>query len=200
VLLWTTDITDPEWSDIGMGPWAALLHQSFLARAGSAGVEERAVDSDSSLFLNLPGNAGEEASSPRVIDPQGSPVALWKPEPEGGGSGRIGPFDRTGLYRLETDGDTTVFAVRLADSRLMPPGEAATEEAWSRLDSTLGKAAAAQTARLANPLEWRGLYSGFNLRFSLLILAALLLFAEGLVSLRLSAFRSSSPSTSTLRD
>jgi hypothetical protein len=188
LLLWTTDIGDPEWSDIGLGPWAALMHQAFLGasnRGWAGGPASRALDSDSAGFF-----PGDEAAgdAPVVRDPQGS-AAPWRPEP---GGGRAGPFDRTGLHRLEYPGDSARpglgFAVRLASGRLGPDPRG-DKEPWDRFYAALGESAAARAARVSEPDQWRSLYGGFNLRLSLLILAALLLFAEGVVSLRLSPFR-----------
>jgi hypothetical protein len=182
LLLWTTDIGDPEWSDLGLGPWATLMHQGFIGRTWRAGAEARAAESDSAVFFALPDEA-----EPRVRDPLGSAFSRWSREP---GGVRLGPFDRTGLYHLETETDTIPFAVNLAAVRLEEPTEDAREDAWESLDSALGPVAAAQTARLNATDDWHDLYGGFRLRTSLLVLAALLLLAEGIVSLRLSPFRS----------
>jgi hypothetical protein len=176
LLLWTTDIGNAEWSDIGLGPWAALMHQSFLGRTWAAGAEFRGVDSDSTLFVAHTEDGGEA----RVIDPQGN-LDSWTPEV---GGGRAGPFDRTGLYQVEGG---AIFAVNLATERLKPTE--GKDEAWEGFYAALGEAGSAQTARINNPADWGTLYGGFSLRLTLLILAALLLFAEGVVSLRLSPFR-----------
>lgn len=187
LLLWTTDIGDPEWSDIALGPWAALMHQAFLGggmNPGWAGSPEpRALDSDSAGFFALGEESGE---APVIRDPQGNPAALWRPEP---GGGRAGPFDRIGLYRLESARDTIRFAVNLAENRLDEDPLVPDRYAWGAFRTSLGEEAASRTARVSDPEAWRSLYGGFNLRSGLLVLAALLLFAEGLVSLRLSPFR-----------
>lgn len=183
LLVWTTHLDDPAWTDIGLGPWPALLHAAFLeagapegARAARDEADLRTLDSDSSLFFAT-------ADARAVLrGPDGSPSSHWRPE---SGGGRAGPFDRTGLYRVESSDDTSWFAVRLAPARLSP----APSDAWKRFDAALGATAASRTARLNEVREWTRLYGGFRLRFALLILAALLLFAEGAVSLRLSPFR-----------
>jgi hypothetical protein len=181
LLLWTTDIGDPAWSDIAQGPWAALMHPAFFGRAWAGGPEPREVASDSTLFLPVP-----EGESATLRGPDGNPTAAWHPEP---GGGRAGPFDRTGLYRLETSRDTLRFAVNLAPSRLAPLQGGSARQAWNAFDEALGERAALQVERLDAASDWRGLYGGFRLRLTLLLLAALLLFAEGVVSLRLSPFR-----------
>jgi hypothetical protein len=176
LLLWTTSLDDPAWSDLGLGPWPALMHAAFLdagAQEGT-GADLRAFDSDSSGFF--------PAADARAVVTGPGGAHPWRAE---AGGVRVGPFDRTGLYRVATAEDTSWFAVRLAPARLSP----APDDAWKRFDAALGNVAASRTARLDGDREWRGLYGGFRLRSALLVLAALLLFAEGVVSLRLSPLR-----------
>jgi hypothetical protein len=191
ILLWTTSLSDPAWSRIGLGPWSPLLHQAFLEKSWASGVEPRAADTDSLVFLPAP---DEEIL--RVTDPAGNPFPRLRREP---GAWIAGPFDQPGLYRVESgDGSsrassrsasqTSWLAVNLAAPVLSPstPSEAT---AWKAFRTALGDKARDRMIRLEEGEDWRGLYGGIRLRTGLLILAALLLFAEGLVSLRLSPSR-----------
>jgi hypothetical protein len=188
LLLWTTSLSNPHWSDIGLGPWAALAHQAFLAKAWAAGIESRTVDTDSLLLLPalgtdaLDGKDGGDERPPHVIDPDGKPFTRIRSEP---GGWVAGPFDKPGLYRVESSeaadpGTTQWFAANLA----RPPA-AATSDDWEVFRETIGKDAWKKTTVLKAGKDWRDLYGGLHLRLGLLGIAALLLFAEGVVSLRL---------------
>jgi hypothetical protein len=85
--------------------------------------------------------------------------------------------------------DDSRLAVQLA-AKNIDPGSSA----MANFRAALGETASGQTRRLEAGEDWRGLYGGVRLRLGLLILTALLLFAEGVVSLRLS------PSLGTSRD
>jgi hypothetical protein len=189
VLLWTTSLSDPAWSDLGLGPWPALLHQGFLAQTWSGGVESRHVDTDSLLFIpsawafpdGADGGSGAHPSAdknpPRVIDPDGKPFTRLQPE---AGGWMAGPFDRPGLYRLAD----SWFAANLATPPPTPTGSD-----WDAFREALGDSAWRRTTRISGSEGWRGLYGGIRLRLGLLLMTALLLFAEGIVSLRFSPSR-----------
>jgi len=179
LLVWTTSLSTPAWSTIGLGPWAALAHQAVLEAGWSAGIEEHLVETDSSAWWPARNPGLDEA--PRVLDQYGTPFARVRPEANGW---TIGPFDNPGLYRIDGGPRTGWLAVSVADA---PP--APTSADWERFEEALGAQAWARTVRHKVALDanddWRTLYDGVGLRLGLLALAALLLFAEGVVSLRL---------------
>jgi hypothetical protein len=187
LLLWTTDVDDPDWTDLGLGPWVVLINQAFAAGTWNSGIGIQGVASDSAFLL-----LASESDEVHVTDPAGSPFQGLERDPQGW---RIGPFDRLGLYRIEwhhggttpgTPDDTSWLAVNLAANRL--PSELQSEpsatRAQDRFLSALGPLRSQVVIREAGD-DWRNLYGGFRLRTWMLVAAALLLFLEGLVSLRL---------------
>ncbi len=125
-LLWTTDLDDLEWSDIGVSPVTPLLHQAFQ----EAGSEDRAVNlavASDSIYTLVQAPDDAEGGFPAAAD-GGSPIAARTAGPEvrdpegrpftkvrGDGSRlRIGPFDKLGIHLILTGGDTVAFAVNLA--------------------------------------------------------------------------------------
>ncbi len=180
ILLWTTSLSEPTWSDIGLGPWAALAHQAILAKAWAAGIESRSIDTDSQLVIaDADKGEGEDVGEGtlRVFGPQGDRFREMRGEP---GGWILGPFNRQGVYRVESAHDTTWFAATLAEPP--PPFQASDRVRFREL---LGETAGRQTLLLDADEDWRKLYGGVRLRSVLLGIAALLLFAEGVVSLRL---------------
>jgi hypothetical protein len=170
ILLWTTDIDDPEWTDAGLGPWPALIHQAFSA--GGAEPELRFTDADS--LWTFPAS---ESGELRVTDPGGAPFPRVRRDPSGW---RIGPFDLPGLYRAAADGDTAVAAVGVDRRHAIPEdGEAARQRFLESLEETRARVLLRPASAAA------GLYGGLRLRLWVLALAALLLLAEGVVSLGL---------------
>ncbi len=175
LLLWTTDINDREWTDLGLGPWPALIHPAFVSGSSMVHSGLQWVASDSTFLL-----ASGESDELRVTDETGTTFSRTQRDPDGW---RIGPFDHLGIYRLELHrdkgADTSWLAVGLAENRLQ------TEEgSKGRFMEGLGESRSQVLVREADA-DWRTLYGGFRLRLPLLILAALLLFLEGVVSLRL---------------
>ncbi len=189
LLLWTTSLSDPEWSDLGLGPWPALIHQGLYADAWAAGIQSRHTHTDSLVWW--PATADAPMTAPRVTDPEGNPFRRVRAD---AGGWWIGPFDHAGLYRMTeggVGGDNTPSG-RSADAqsgwlavRLAPPPRAPGAADWEAFREALGPDAWARVVRLEDDDDWRTLYEGVNLRFALLVLAALLLFAEGVLSLRL---------------
>ncbi len=185
LLLWTTSLSDPAWSDLGLGPWPALVHQGLHEGAWAAGIESREVETDSLAWwpagTEAPGTPG---AAPRVSDPDGNPFRRVR---EDAGGWWIGPFDRPGLYRLMVEGTQTGAPASPAwlAATLATPPPAPRAEDWAAFREALGSDAGSRVVRLDGDEEWRTLYEGVNLRFALLVLAALLLFAEGVLSLRL---------------
>ncbi len=175
LLLWLTALDDPDWSDFALGPWPALLHQAFAADAWSAGVAPFGTASGTSLFL-----PAADDTPLRVLSPEGIPVESMIPEP---GGVRVGPFESAGNHAVVQGRDTAWLAVH-------PPLVAAPDavDGWRMLHEALGSEVAARTVRV-DADDWRRPYGGERLRLWLLLAAALLLFAEGVVSLRLSSHR-----------
>jgi hypothetical protein len=178
VLLWTTDLDDLEWSDLGVAPLVPLLHRAFQEGGGGL-TSNRAVESDSILVLDLP----EPGMRVEARDPDGRPFTRFRAE---GGRLRLGPFDRTGIHTVRMGSDTAAFAVNLA-----PLGPAAwrTAEDWSAWNADRKAAVlkalepfgrrvlvaapeAAGTARAAVRPLWKAFF----------LAAILLLFLEGLVA------------------
>jgi hypothetical protein len=188
LLLWTTSLSNPQWSDIGLGPWAALAHQAFLAKAWAAGIESRTVDTDSLRLLPTGGTAargdmdGGEERPPHVIDPDGKAFTRLRSVP---GGWVAGPFDKPGLYRVESPEDADPGETQWFAANLAPPPAAATSDDWRDFQEQIGAKAWSRTTILKAGKDWRDLYGGLRLRSVLLGIAALLLFAEGVVSLRL---------------
>lgn len=178
VLLWTTDLDDLEWSDLGVAPLVPLLHRAFQEGGGGL-TANRAVASDSVLVLDLP----EPGMRVEARDPEGRPFTRLRDE---GGRLRLGPFDRTGIHTVRMGSDTVAFAVNLA-----PIGPVAwrTMEDWIAWNADRKAAVmkalgpfgrrvlvappeAAGTARAAVRPLWKAFF----------LAAILLLFLEGLVA------------------
>ncbi len=166
---------DPDWTDLGLGPWVALIHQSLTGGSGNSAIGMQEVASDS-VFL-VPASESDEV---RIMDPSGAPFQRLERDPDGW---RAGPFDRLGLYRIDrnhgNNRDTSWLAVGLAKDRMQPD-----KGARDHFLSSLGELRSKVAIRDAGD-DLRGLYGGFRLRTWMLIAAALLLFLEGKVSLRL---------------
>jgi len=187
LLLWTTSLADPAWSDLGLGPWPALVHQGLFEGAWAAGIQSHHADTDSLAWWPARAgarNAGAGDRPPQVTDPDGDPFGRVRGD---AGGWWIGPFDRPGLYRITPaatrdgmDGEAAWLAVGLATP---PPAPRAAD--WAAFYEGLGPDARSRVVRLGEHDDWRTLYTGVNLRFALLALAALLLFTEGVLSLRL---------------
>jgi hypothetical protein len=174
LLLWTTDVDDPKWTDLGLGPWVALMHQAFISGDWTSGPGVQWIASDSTALVST------ESGEILVTSAAGAPFQRLRRDPEGWS---IGPFDRLGLYRVESGRekgrDTSWLAVGLTPGRFQPD-----DGARERFLSALGKLRSRVAIREADE-GWRNLYAGFRLKLWMLTAAALLLFLEGLISLRL---------------
>lgn len=188
-LLWTTDIDDLEWTDLGVSPLVPLLHQAFQEAAAGERAANLAVASDSIYALSLAD--GEENSRPEARDPLGRPFSRVRIE---GGRMRLGPFDKLGLYRVIRGKDTTAFAVNLIPAGMGAPTPASEE--WASADAAAKEGFLAackpfsgrisvleQDDPMAARTSVRRLWPAF------LLGALLLLFLEGLLSSRFSARR-----------
>lgn len=117
-LLWTTDIDDLDWTDLGVNPLTPLLHRAFQESGSEERAANVAVASDSVYTVSLdgpdgdaPGDArGPSPSGAEVRDPDGRPFTKVKAD---GNRLRIGPFDKLGIHRIISGKDTLAFAVNL---------------------------------------------------------------------------------------
>lgn len=191
VLLWTTDIDDLEWSDLGVAPFTPLLHQAFQ----EAGSRERAanatVASDSVHTAPIDPGAGGSGIGMEVRDPEGRIFTKVRAD---GSRLRIGPFDKLGIHRVIAGKDTQDFAVNL--SRTGPAGIPASLEEWESRDRI------AKTEFLQGFEAYRGRLrildqgaspaaqaSSRSLWPMLFLAAILLLLLEGLISSKFSLRR-----------
>lgn len=193
-LVWSTDIDDLEWTDLGVSPLVPLLHQAFQEAAAGERAANRAAAADSFFHAPLPeAAAGTSAVGAEVRDPEGR--AFTKARVEGTRL-RIGPFDRLGLHRVIAGGDTLAFAVNLLPES--PAGAAAgpAEQGWAEANE------AAREAFLEAMSPWRARIAVLSpddppaaqasvrrLWPAFLLGAILLLFLEGLISTTFSTRR-----------
>ena len=195
-LLWTTDIDDLDWTDLGVSPLTPLLHQAFGAGEdpadGGAGSrnENRTVASDSIYGLSLdrifpgagaPGagsGAGAEAgggtASVTVLDPEGKAFTKVRRD---GDRLRLGPFDKLGIHRIASGKDTFAFAVNLAQAPIRDGEDSAQAEFLDACKAFPGRV---QVLRPSDPAGVRA--SVRRVWPALLLAAILLLLLEGLIS------------------
>jgi hypothetical protein len=187
VLLWTTDLDDLDWTDLGVSPLVPLLHQAFQEAAAGERAADLSVASDS-VFVSL-APAGEAASdaAAEVRDPEGRPFTRVRAD---GGRLRIGPFDRLGAYRIIRGKDTSGFAVNLLPAGAVTPAGDGWEAAEARAKDAFLAACSPFPGRVAllapgDPIAARA--SARRLWPAFLLGAILLLFLEGLIAFRYSA-------------
>ncbi|HLP42797.1 MAG TPA: hypothetical protein VK465_14905, partial [Fibrobacteria bacterium] len=176
-LLWTTDLDDLEWSDVGVAPLVPLLHQAFQEGAGGL-TANRAVASDSVLEYSL----AEAGARAEVRDPEGRPFTRVRAD---GSRLRIGPFDRLGLHTVVQGGDTGVFAVNLEPRGPLPASRTEWEE-WNadrRKDVMRGLVEFRGRVQVAAPEAGGHARTAIRPLWRAFFLAAiLLLFLEGLIA------------------
>ncbi|MDB5104092.1 MAG: hypothetical protein JWP91_1781 [Fibrobacteres bacterium] len=215
VLLWTTDLDDLEWSDIGVSPLIPLLHQAFQETGAGDRAANLAVASDSIYTASsgqdadgmaaVPAAAGAGVSGngtrTEVFDPEGRPFTKVRAD---GSRLRIGPFDRLGIHLIVTGRDTAAFAVNLASHG--PAGGIRAAEGISEDPSATAWAEANEEAKagfLKELKPFRGRLTVLSpgesavvqasvrrLWPEFLLAALLLLFLEGLISATFSLRRS----------
>ena len=129
VLLWTTDLDDLEWTDLGVARWSPCCTRP--SRKARRRAHRQPHGGFRSFFRDLDANAlarprGDRASArTRASIPSGpSPVQAE------GGRLRVGPFDKLGLHRVVSGTRTPpradpsprylAFAVNLAARALRP--------------------------------------------------------------------------------
>ncbi|MEO6098276.1 MAG: BatA domain-containing protein [Fibrobacteria bacterium] len=196
-LLWTTDIDDLEWSDIGVSPFTPLLHRAFQ----EAGAGERAVnlavasDSIYTVALNQGDARASQAAGPsgssgptatvngvEVRDPEGRPFTKVRSD---GARLRIGPFDQLGIHLILTGRDTLAFAVNLAERANGgdPPGVEAGNGIDARSKLLMALKSYHGRVRVISPDGPISAPASTRRLWPMLLLAALLLlFLEGLIS------------------
>ncbi len=190
VLLWTTDIDDLDWTDLGVNPLTPLLHQAFQEGAeggpGGSGNENRSVASDSVYATTLDAIAGggesdipsdgdkTAGSQPAVTDPDGRPFTKVRRD---GNRLRIGPFDRLGIHRIIAGKDTFAFAVNLSRSESSPDQDSGKTEFLAACKPYRGR------VTVLGPSDPVSVEASVRRLWPALILAALLLLLlEGLIS------------------
>ncbi|MEO7424087.1 MAG: BatA domain-containing protein [Fibrobacteria bacterium] len=126
-LLWTTDIDDLDWTDLGVSALTPLLHQAFQEADGAngSGNGNLSVASDSVYTAVLEPPAGGEYAG-QGAKPDGANALVTVRDPEDrpftkvtrdGSRLRIGPFDKFGIHRIFAGKDTFAFAVNLAQTQ-----------------------------------------------------------------------------------
>jgi hypothetical protein len=196
-LLWTTDIDDLDWSDLGVNPLTPLLHQALQEATGLSAAGNSAVASDSVYTAVLepgpgagdpPGGTSGTAGSAfraEVRDPEGRPFTKVRMD---GNRLRIGPFDKLGIHRIISGKDTSAFAVNLSLQSSLgngPGGEAPSADAREAAKEDFLKDFKAYHGRLlvAGPGDPVAVQASVRRLWPALFLAAiLLLFLEGLIS------------------
>jgi hypothetical protein len=199
VLLWTTDLDDLDWTDIGVHPLTPLIHQAVQENGIGDRAANLAVASDSVFTLafdpagadGYAGNAGGSLVSPgaagsasgaEVRDPDGRPFTKVKAD---GSRLRIGPFDKLGIYRILSGKDTLAFAVNLARAANAGAGASDRRNAEEAARESFLKEFKSQGGRVlvAEPDETMTTHGAVRKLWPLLVLAALLLLLlEGLIS------------------
>jgi hypothetical protein len=191
VLLWTTDLDDLEWTDLGVSPMVPLLHQAFQEAAAGERAANLTVASDSLFLFQAPAGEEDAGKAAEVRDPEGHPFTRVRAE---GQRLRIGPFDRLGLYRVIRGKDTSGFAVNLLPAAPSAPSPVAGEweAAEARAKDAFLAACSPYPGRVTvlspeDPVSART--SARRLWPAFLLGAILLLFLEGLIAFRFSARR-----------
>ncbi len=189
VLLWTTDLDDLEWTDLGVSPLVPLLHQAFQEAAAGERAANLAVASDSLFLSQAPAGDEGPGTAAEVRDPAGRPFTRVRAE---GGRLRIGPFDRLGAYRIVRGKDTTAFAVNLLPASSASPGPGSGE--WEAAEARAKEAFLAACAGYPNRVSVLSPEDPVSVRTAarrlwpaFLLGAILLLFLEALIAFRFSA-------------
>lgn len=192
VLLWTTDVDDLTWTDLGVGPVLPLFHHAFEnARTDNLSIPFY-IASDSVLVWKdeqgaalLPNKTSDINGSynPKVIDPNGDEFPKVQRLQEQNTVLRIGPFDKLGIYKIcRKEKDTTFFAVNLAKRN------SNSESSKAELLKTLKPFQS--RIKVLSESEISSSESGSEALWPKLIVAAiLLLFLEGLIALFFSSKR-----------
>jgi hypothetical protein len=185
VLLWTTDIDDLDWSDVGVHPLTPLIHQAFQENGIGDRAANLAAASDSifTIALDQAGTAGgASGAGTEVRDPEGRAFTKVKAD---GTRLRIGPFDKLGIYRILTGKDTLAFAVNLAQTAKAGAGASDRKSAEEASRDAFLKDFKSQGGRMlvTEPDETAATKGAVRKLWPPLILAALLLLLlEGLIS------------------
>lgn len=186
-LLWTTDIDDLDWSDIGVNPLTPLLHQAFQEGGSGDRAGNLAVASDSvyttvlepaagagDASFGMAGSGSRADAAVEVRDPEGRPFTKVRMD---GNRLRIGPFDKLGIHRIISGKDTAAFAVNLAPQAGIDAQEEAKESFLEDFKPYHGRL---MVAGPDDPVSVQG--SVRSLWPALFLAAILLLLLEGLIS------------------
>ncbi len=117
VFLWTTDLDNLAWSDLGVQGFIPLLHQAFIRNSWQALWHNHGIASDSILTLDEGDSEIKSAQSNesqwQIIDPDGNTFSRIRRE---GRRVHIGPFPQLGIYKAMRSlpfRDSLFFAVNL---------------------------------------------------------------------------------------
>ncbi len=199
VLLWTTDIDDLNWCDLGVRPITPLLHQALQETGSEGQAQNHSIPADSILVLNVDEIAmvanhqsvSEAPTSREILDPDGmifSKVRVVGPRLY------LGPFDHLGIYKIIQDRDTTEFAVNLAANSggVSQMGQASGSD-WEHENEQAKATWLAEFKDFPGRLIVQssrtpvtGLASVMTLWPKLFLAAILLLFLEGIIALAFS--------------
>ena len=194
-LVWTTDLDDLEWTDLGVSPLVPLLHQAFQEAGAGERAANMTVAADSIYSATLPGGgpeSGKAGPAAEVRDPDGRAFTKVRAD---GTRLRIGPFDKLGIHRVIAGTDTLAFAVNLlpAGSAGGPaPADAEWVDAEARAREAFLTAVKPYHGRIAvlSPDDAVAAQASVRRLWPAFLGAAiLLLFLEGLISSAFSARR-----------
>ncbi len=187
VLLWTTDIDNLDWCDLGVRPITPLVHQALQETGTEGQAQNLSIPSDSIFILDLDDiqvdayhhSVSEAATSPEIRDPEG--MIFSKVHMEGQRL-YLGPFDRLGIYKVIQASDTTEFAVNLASGSDWERENEKNKTTWLSEFKDFRGRIIVQSSRTSVT----GLASVVTLWPKLILAAILLLFLEGIIALAFS--------------
>jgi Aerotolerance regulator N-terminal len=199
IFLWTTDIDNLNWTDLGVQPITPLLHQALQITGLDERVQNFSIASDSILTLSMqefsnptaiglnPLQSNPSEPTPKILDPDLRPFTRLRFDAQ---KWHIGPFDQIGIYQVILGRDTSSFAVNLASS-VLEKGEWKKENQQAK--SLILEAFKAYPGRLIVISDQHpplGQSTARALWPALLLASILLLFLEGLIASAFSLRRS----------
>lgn len=178
ILLWTTDMDNLNWTEIGVGTVVPLFHRAFQNSDLENRILNLSVASDSIFKYSLFHISNTE--DVQILDPEGNLFTNFRIERS---QIFVGPFARLGLYQIlqskpssPTQKDTTFFAVNLANT------DAANTDAKVNFLETLSEHKL--RVNVVSPANILGMNNSTQALWKWLILAAiLLLFTESIIAL-----------------
>ncbi len=110
IVVWTTNINDIEWTTLGGSPFVPLYHQ-YIGRGDPVSSERlNQTHSDSTFTFQFDDSGVKHSAEIQVTDRKGRNIL---PVEVKGNRAIIGPFDRTGIYKISHQADSILFAVNL---------------------------------------------------------------------------------------